>query len=60
MELVPLIVTPEAFPWGVRCANCQRVIENGKTYKNRDASTGKLSTGPYTEDRVDKTFCERC
>jgi hypothetical protein len=55
-----VIVTWEAFPYGVKCANCRRVIGYGESYKNRDAATGKLSTGPYIEDRTDATFCERC
>lgn len=55
-----LEVTPEAFPWGVRCMSCHRVIEPGQAYKNRNALTGKLSAGPCTEDHVDGVFCERC
>lgn len=58
--LVRMVVTPEIFPTGVRCANCRRIIGDGEVYKNRDATTGKLSKGAYTEDRVDTIFCERC
>lgn len=27
-----LIVTPDEFPHGLRCANCNRIIENGEPY----------------------------
>jgi hypothetical protein len=30
-----LIVTPEGFPYGVACDNCQRVLTDGETYSHR-------------------------
>lgn len=54
------VVTALAYPHGVRCANCRRVIRNGEEYKLRDSVTGKLSTGPCVEDRADVICCADC
>lgn len=54
------VVTREAFPWGVLCANCKKVIHPGQLYKNRSLTTGKLSTGPCDSDETDGVFCGDC
>lgn len=54
------VVTSVTHPYGVRCGNCRRVIENGQPFKLRDTVTGRLSTGPPVEDRVDGVFCAAC
>lgn len=59
-EVVPQVVTETSHPGGVRCTGCGRVIETGEAFRLRDAKTGKLSTGPCIEDRVDAVFCEAC
>jgi hypothetical protein len=53
-------VTEEAYPHGVRCGNCKREIKAGQLYKLRSLVTGRLSTGPCTEDRGDGVFCADC
>jgi hypothetical protein len=54
------VVTAEKYPEGVRCRSCRREILPGQEYKLRDVRTGRLSTGPCTEDRTDGVFCPDC
>jgi hypothetical protein len=56
-----VVVTVEAYPFGVRCGMCGREIPVGSRFRWRDASPPyALSTGPDVEVRADMPVHVNC